>query len=150
MDGYGSSSFGRRVSTAIDGLTSFPQAAIRAVGDQVQALQTKEGQMNLFFTVVLPLALYVLLSPGLILTWPAPNWDQCRKLVPVLDNTNHEAKCNPDGSAQDPLYDNICAAHKKCQKAWGSGYMGVNSVFVHAFVFLVLLGSVNLARMYMY
>ena len=148
MDGYGSSSFGRRVSSAIDGLTSFPQAAIRAVGDQVQALQTKDGQMMLFFTVVLPLALYVLLSPGLILTWPAPNYDQCRKLVPVLDNVTHEDVCaEGDITAQ---YTGICAAHKKCQKAWGSGYTGINSVFVHAFVFLLLLGSINMARMYMY
>jgi hypothetical protein len=82
--------------------------------------------------------LYILLAPGLVLTLPGGSQGRCAQLVPSPTNTAAGHDCGED--SEDAILADICHARSKCTKAWASGYTNVGAVFLHAFLFVILVG----------
>jgi hypothetical protein len=83
--------------------------------------------------------LYVLLAPGLVLTLPGGSYGRCKELVPspTTGVTNDCDNASPDAALAD-----ICHARKKCTQVWASGYTNIGAAFLHALVFVILIGLV--------
>jgi hypothetical protein len=101
-------------------------------------------------TIVGGFALFVILSPGVLLNLPPITKGRCKKLVPFP--TGATGQCNADGTYNDGAgdltnfsgadqtkMDPICEARKKCESVGISGYTSLASVFVHAVVFTGIL-----------
>ncbi len=99
-------------------------------------------------TIIGGFALFVILSPGVLLNLPPTTRGRCKKLVPLP--TNAGGFCETDGTytsgggtddfdgLESQLLD-ICEARKKCERVGLSGYTNLFAVFVHALVFTGIL-----------
>jgi hypothetical protein len=97
--------------------------------------------------------LFVFLAPGLLLSLPATPKSECRLIAPLPTGTVgacEDGEFTGSGTANDV----ICAAQKKCNSLTLSKTVGVGTVFVHAFVFLLLMFaiqySMDMAKRYGY
>ena len=94
-----------------------------------------ESQRWLLYGVIIPAALFVLLSPGLIVNIPLNTKGRCAKLVPFPDQviTNNCESGTPDTEIVP-----ICKARQNCNSFWVSGYTSIGPIIVHAFVFVFI------------
>ena len=95
---------------------------------------------------LVPFALFIVLAPGLILSLPATSKANCNLIAPLPDDIAAGGYCengtyHPDGGGDyDPTeLVSICQAQQKCNSVVNSRTVTVGTVFLHAFVFLLLL-----------
>jgi len=144
--------------------TDFIQNATNTVKEGVQSLTSQisdpEGRKNLVVMVLVPAALFFVLSPGQVLNLPKVSSKRCAELAP-LPSTVAAGTGGVAGFCKDGTYQvstgtgadtftaaqmlKICAAQNKCNSYFGSGYTSWESALLHAFVFLVLIALVNYA-----
>jgi len=101
------------------------------------------SQRWILASVVVPAALFVVLSPGLLLNLPPNSKETCKKQVPLP--SGEYADCNfatgehPDEEALNP----ICKKQKECHSVGASGYTGYWAIIVHSLVFVILAGIIG-------
>jgi hypothetical protein len=118
----------------MDSFSKYSERVRNFAGNAAKGLGSQETQKWLVGAVVIPVALFVLLSPGLLLNLPLNSKGRCSKLVPFGDTAAADA-------CDDPAANNveaICKARKKCASYFASGYTSVGPIFVHALVFVLL------------
>ena len=115
---------------------TYASGAVRTIGDE-------DTQKWVLGAIIIPAALFVILSPGLILNLPRNPKGRCEKLVPLP--TSATGSCNGAtyvvGTNDDltaPQGAPICKARNDCNGFWTSGYTSRAPIFVHAFVFVLL------------
>lgn len=117
------------------------------VASKAQGLVTNDDNMKSLLLLLIPVALFVILSPGLLLNIPMNSVKHCADLIPLPRDIAGECV---DGVfirtslTNETHVDNICIARQKCHKFGASGYTSITSVFVHAFVFVVIVYGVQM------
>ena len=107
-------------------------------------INNPDAQKWFLFTLCIPGALFVLLSPGLIINIPRVSVFSCQRLVPFPLNAT--GTCNNGvytpgtsdiltGAQGAP----ICLQQKNCHRFSSSEYTSVDSIVVHGLVFVFLL-----------
>jgi len=119
----------------MDSFSKYSERVRNFAGNAAKGLGSQETQKWLVGAVVIPVALFVLLSPGLILNLPLNSKGRCSKLVPLPSTVAADA-CDADPVDAD--IEAICKARKKCASYFTSGYTSVGPIFVHALVFVLL------------
>jgi hypothetical protein len=140
------------------------QSGLRSATESLKA-QVMNPKMLVFYTVV-PLGLYLLLAPGLVLSLPPTDKVKCAQIVPlpatVFCSSGNIAKSvsasgSDFGDVGTGIYEilqeelnALCAARDKCNNITTSGTVGAWAAVVHGFLFLVLLQvSMKLAQTFL-
>ena len=132
----------------MDSFNAYAQRARDYASKAKDVVSDPDSQKWFLVTVAIPAALFVLLSPGLILNIPNNSKGFCLKQVPLP--TTALGSCADDGtytvstSPPDPAGMtaaanlSICKKQRECRYFGASGYTGYASIVVHAFVFVLL------------
>lgn len=129
----------------MDSFNAYAQRARDYASKAKDIVSNPDSQKMFLMTVVIPAALFVLLSPGLLLNIPHNSKGFCLKQVPLP--TTALGVCRdgvyvPDASDGNGMTaaanSSICKKQKECGYFGASGYTGYGSIVVHAFVFVLL------------
>ena len=96
---------------------------------------------NIVFPYVVPMLLFVVLTPGLLLSLPATSKLDCSYIAPLPSDS--------DGVCTDGVYvdgssgygaelDTVCVAQKKCNSIGMSKTVSLGAAFIHGLLFAVL------------
>jgi hypothetical protein len=130
----------------MDSFNAYAQRARDYASKAKDIVSNPDAQKMFLVTVAIPAALFVLLSPGLILNIPNNSKGFCLKQVPLPATAT--GVCT-DGAFVPGTGDvaagftaaailPICKKQRECGYFGASGYTGYGSIVVHAFVFVLL------------
>lgn len=133
----------------MDSFTRYAERAKKYAAQAVQSISDPATQRWALFAIVIPAALFVILSPGLILNLPNNSKARCAKLVPFPSDATGSCSgktytVGTSDGATAPQMAKICEARNDCHSYWVSGYTSAGPVFLHAFVFVVLAYVINM------
>jgi hypothetical protein len=149
----------------MDSFNAYAQRARDYASKAKDALSNPDAQKWFLVSVAIPAALFVILSPGLLLNLPANSEEFCKKQVP-LPASSLASSAAFAGSCKDGIYVcstaelaagsgatcplqkaqvlPICKKQKECRQYGASGYTGYGSIVLHAFVFVLLAYLINM------
>lgn len=127
----------------------YAERAKAATADALKAFSDPDSQRWVLFAIVIPAALFVLLSPGLIANLPPNTKGRCAKQVPFPSNaTGHCSGKVYVAGTSDALtptqMSKVCEARDECASVWASGYTSAGPVFLHAGVFVLVAFLLNM------
>jgi hypothetical protein len=133
----------------MDSFSRYAERAKKYAAQAVQSIADPDAQRWALFAIVIPAALFVILSPGLLLNLPNNSKARCAKLVPFPSDAT--GSCNgkaytvgtSDGVTA-PQMAKICEARNECSSYWMSGYTSAGPIFLHAVVFVLLAYLINM------
>jgi len=103
----------------------------------------QEFLYDVVYPYMVPFFLFVILTPGLLLSLPSTSKADCGKIAPLPTAQLTLTRCT-DGKAYTIIgggaattYDNVCAAQKKCNSLTMSKTVSTGAAFVHALVYVV-------------
>lgn len=107
-------------------------------------LNNPDAQKWFLFTLCIPGALFILLSPGLIVNIPVVSKNICSRLVPLPDGATGNCNSAQYVSGTNDILTNlqgspICIQRRACNRFGASEYTSVDSIVFHGFIFVVLL-----------
>jgi hypothetical protein len=138
-------------------LNSFSSIATKSIPNTID-FASREFQVWILITALLPAILFVVLSPGLLLNLPKNSVSKCASLIPYPLAYNLDGSVGASKTTVDPNNGTngcgdaspgagikaICDARAKCNKYWVSTYTSTGAVFLHSAVFLLLLIAVSM------
>lgn len=147
----------------MDSFNAYAQRARDYASKAKDALSNPDAQKWFLVSVAIPAALFVILSPGLLLNLPANSEAFCSKQVPLPASSLASGTAFA-GSCKDGIYAcstteaaatstctlqkaqvlPICKKQKECRQYGASGYTGYGSIVLHAFVFVLLAYLINM------
>lgn len=138
----------------MDSFNAYAQRARDYAQKAVSTVSDPNAQKWFMYSVAIPAALFILLSPGLLLNLPRNTKAFCAKQVPIpadatgacTDGVYVPGTADPyTGATGIAKLLPVCKKQKECGSLTASGYTGYGAIFLHAVVFVIVALAVNMA-----
>jgi len=137
----------------MDSFNAYAQRARDYASKAAATVSNPDAQKWFLMSVAIPAALFIILSPGLLLNLPPNSRANCRAQVPLPLSTvgvctngvfvpgTGDVAAGRTAAELLP----VCKKQKECGSVAASGYTGYGAIVLHAFVFVLLAVGVNMA-----
>jgi hypothetical protein len=122
----------------------FAKNTKKGFDDLWHTLNNPDAQKWFFFIICIPAALFIILSPGIIINLPVISLQNCEILVPLPEGVTGSCAAGVYVEGTSDILDAsqglpICKQRAICNHLGASGYTSVDSVVIHSLLFVVLL-----------